>query len=36
MAWPPGKHFENVIAQVRLVLEDVNIVRYDINQVRAI
>ncbi|MCI5188731.1 MAG: hypothetical protein D3905_02810 [Candidatus Electrothrix sp. AS4_5] len=36
MAWPPGEHLENVIAQVRLVLEDVNIVRHDINQVRAI
>lgn len=36
MAWPPGKHLENVIAQAKTLLTDVRIVRYDVSHTRAI
>ncbi len=36
MAWPPGEHIENVIAQAKELLTDVRILRHDVSQVRAI
>jgi hypothetical protein len=36
MAWPPGKHIENVITQAKTLLRNVRVIRYDESFSRAI